>query len=88
MSIICQHVHRLELRKLLKFGVARLPVKRERRNFISDMHVQNIRNTGKTDKLINGAFGTLRPLGYERVYLPLYRVADTPFHIQGDDLLR
>ena len=27
----------------------------------------------------------LRPLGYERVYLPLCKVADTPFHIQGDD---
>ena len=25
-----------------------------------------------------------RPLGYERVYLPLCKVADTPFHIQGD----
>ena len=24
---------------------------------------------------------TLRPLGYERVYLPLYKVADTLFHI-------
>ena len=24
------------------------------------------------------------PIGYERVYLPLYKVADTPFHIQGD----
>ena len=24
---------------------------------------------------------TIRPLGYERVYLPLYKVADTPFHI-------
>ena len=24
-----------------------------------------------------------RPLGYERVYLPLCKVADTPFHIQG-----
>ena len=23
------------------------------------------------------------PLGYKRVYLPLYKVADTPFHIQG-----
>ena len=22
--------------------------------------------------------------GYKRVYLPLYKVADTPFHIQGD----
>ena len=27
-----------------------------------------------------------RPVGYERVYLPLCKVADTPFHIQGDDL--
>ena len=26
------------------------------------------------------------PLGYERVHLPLYKVADTPFHIQGDEL--
>ena len=24
-------------------------------------------------------------LGYERVYLPLCKVADTPFHIQGDE---
>ena len=29
-----------------------------------------------------------RPLEYERVYLPLYQVADTPFHIQGDDLAK
>ena len=27
-----------------------------------------------------------RPLGYERVYLPLWKVADIPFHIQGDDV--
>ena len=27
-----------------------------------------------------------RPLGYERVYLPLHKVADTPFHIQRDDI--
>ena len=27
-----------------------------------------------------------RLLGYERVYLPLGKVADTPFHIQGDDM--
>ena len=26
-----------------------------------------------------------RPLVFERVYLPSYKVADTPFHIQGDD---
>ena len=25
----------------------------------------------------------VRPLGYQRVYLPLYKVADTQFHIQG-----
>ena len=31
-------------------------------------------------------FGYFRPLGYERVYLPLCKVADTPFHIRGDDL--
>ena len=24
---------------------------------------------------------------YERVYLSLYKVKDTPFHIQGNDLL-
>ena len=30
---------------------------------------------------------TLHPLGYERVYLPLCNVADTPFHIQGDDFV-
>ena len=28
-----------------------------------------------------------RPLGYERVYLPLCKVTDTPFHIQEDDIL-
>ena len=28
-----------------------------------------------------------RHLGYERVYLPLYKVADTPFHIQGDAMV-
>ena len=28
-----------------------------------------------------------RPLGYERVYLPLYKVADTPFYVQGDDII-
>ena len=33
---------------------------------------------------------TSRPLGHEslqRVYLPLYKVIDTPFLIQGDDLV-
>ena len=32
-------------------------------------------------------FMIFRPLGYGRVYLPLCKVADTPFHIQGHDLL-
>ena len=31
---------------------------------------------------------TYRPLEYERVYLPLYNVADTPFHIQEGDALK
>ena len=26
---------------------------------------------------------TIRPLGYERVYLPLYKVANTPFIFKG-----
>ena len=26
----------------------------------------------------------IRPLGYERVYLPRFKVAKTPFHIQGE----
>ena len=38
-----------------------------------------------TKKRIN--YFLLRRLGYERVSLPLHKVADTPFHIQGDDLL-
>ena len=28
-----------------------------------------------------------RHLGYERVYLPLHKVADTPFHIQERDIV-
>ena len=27
-----------------------------------------------------------RPLGDQRVYLPLGKMADTPFHIQGEDM--
>ena len=30
--------------------------------------------------------GTYRHLGYERVYLPLDKVADKPFHIQGNNI--
>ena len=29
------------------------------------------------------AMTMLRPLGYEMVHLPLNKVADTPFHIEG-----
>ena len=29
-----------------------------------------------------------RPLGYERVYVPLYKLAGTPFHIQGDEIFQ
>ena len=29
-----------------------------------------------------------RPIGYKMVYLPHYKVADTPFHIQEDELLQ
>ena len=36
---------------------------------------------------MEGTIYIYRPLGYERVYLPLYKVADTPFQIQGDDIL-
>ena len=32
-------------------------------------------------------FANYRHLGYERVYLPLGKVADAPFHIQGDVML-
>ena len=28
-----------------------------------------------------------RAFGYERVHLPFYKVADAPFHTQGDDFL-
>ena len=43
-------------------------------------------NVGPTSKTL-GRRCIYRPLGYERVYLPLYKVADTPFHIQGDEML-
>ena len=35
-----------------------------------------------TGPVLSGAIRSA-PLGYESVYLPLYKVADTPFHIQG-----
>ena len=36
---------------------------------------------------ITVCFRITRPLGYERVYLSLHKVADTRFHIQEDELL-
>ena len=30
-------------------------------------------------------FNSMSLFGYKRVYLPLCQVADTPFHIKGDD---
>ena len=35
----------------------------------------------------NNVWSTYLSLGNERVYLPLFKVADTSFHIQGDDIL-
>ena len=29
---------------------------------------------------------SISSLGYKRMYLPLCEMADTPFHIQGDDI--
>ena len=31
---------------------------------------------------------TIRPFGYERVYLPLCEVTNTRFHIQGGELIQ
>ena len=28
----------------------------------------------------------IRHFEYERMYLPLYKVADTPFHIRGEEM--
>ena len=36
---------------------------------------------------LSGLMTINRPLGYERVYLRLCKVADTPFHIQGGEVL-
>ena len=42
--------------------------------------------TQQADETSVGMSVVYRPLGYERVYLPLHKVADTPFHIQGGDI--
>ena len=43
-------------------------------------------SSDKHDKMCRPLLFILGPLGYEMVYLPLTKVADTPFHIQGDNL--
>ena len=52
MVIRCEHVHRLELRKLLEFCVVHLSEKREIRTKFNFGHVgmSRIRNTRITDK--------------------------------------
>ena len=41
----------------------------------------------KPDANITMYRGTYRPLWYETVYLPLYKMADTLFHIQAGDIV-
>ena len=51
--------------------------------------------TVKTPGVCSAVYGTVhpklctinRPFGYKRVYLPLCIVADTPFYIQGDEII-
>ena len=40
-----------------------------------------------TDKVIYDNQDVFRLLGCERVYLSLCKVADTPLHIQSDDIM-
>ena len=37
-------------------------------------------------KIPHSPLVTIRPLGYEMVYLEFWKMVDTPFHIQGDGL--
>ena len=77
-----------------------LPVKTTSRMIlVISMHVWKHQSLFETVH-VNVIFGSMfwltpwypdtlfRPLGYERLYLPLYKVAGTctPFHIQEDDL--
>ena len=48
---------------------------------------QNIASSGGAGTLINKMVYINRPLWYGRLYKPLYKVAETPFCIQGDELL-
>ena len=63
-------------------------------SFIYLIHIKNQSNglrSSQADRIYlvqqpSSASRTInyRPRGYERVHLPLYKVADTPFYIQGD----
>ena len=46
-----------------------------------------VRQTLLAKLITKRTFLDKRPIGYERVQLPLCKVEDTPFHIQGDDKL-
>ena len=46
-------------------------------------HIHSLEGKGT---LIHCYQNIIRPLGFKRVHLPLYKVAYTPFHIQGDDI--
>ena len=41
-------------------------------------------NGERVNEIMIGMSQTQMTYGYKRVYLPLYKVADTPFHIQGN----
>ena len=67
----------------VRLAVEGLPTKHEQVriaivSYAQDIYVHNY--------LDGYQVGLYRPIGYERVYLTLYKVADTPFHIQGNDI--
>ena len=64
-------------------------------NYRNKQHCVHIENSGLWDDTqcwnskpyVCEKGEVIRPLGYERVYLALSEVADTPFHTQGDDIM-
>ena len=58
---------------------------------IESVYSDKIRLCTEFRNFMSGKGGSINnsppPLGYEKVYLPLCKVAYTPFHIQGDELL-
>ena len=54
-------------------------------HFITAISVSVISDRSCHNTILYGdAMPTIRHLGYEMVYLPLDKVADTPFNFQGD----